>query len=52
MTNAEKYEEVFGFEPDLSACPVESCTKCPVKDKRLDSISCSKIWWNSEYREK
>lgn len=29
MTNAEKYQEVFGFPPDRGNCPTEDCKFCP-----------------------
>lgn len=52
MTNAEKYEEVFGFEhPD---CPTWHCPSCPVfkecSEHHFSEISYIK-WWNSEYKE-
>ena len=52
MTNAEKYKEVFGFEPERRLdCICSDCTKCPI-----DANCCDKYlvfdWWNSEYKEK
>ena len=51
MTNAEKYKEVFGFEPERKLdCICSDCTKCPI-----DANYCDKYlvfeWWNSEYKE-
>ena len=49
MTNAEKYEEVFGITPDKNGCPTEECDACPAYGK-----SCFGIvgWWNEEYKER
>lgn len=49
MTNAEKYEQIFGFKPDVHNCPADECSNCPAHEK-----SCSGIvgWWNEEYKEK
>lgn len=46
MTNAEKYEAVFGFMPDLNCCPTENCEGCPAE--KYKSL-CSQKWWQSEY---
>lgn len=43
MTNAEKYQEVFGLIPDTSNCPTEDCSFCP---NRCNSY----VWWNEEYK--
>ena len=29
MTNAEKYEEVFGIVPEICNCPTHRCEECP-----------------------
>lgn len=50
MTNAEKFEEVFGFEPSKCKCPAEVCTNCPVNPCRNSSLVIID-WWNSEYKE-
>lgn len=56
MTNAEKYEEVFGIPHDPSNCPTSDCNVCPcgIKDDK-GSIACfasrTHEWWNSEYKE-
>lgn len=50
MTNAEKYKEVFGFEPP--DCPTWHCPSCPVF-KECSEHHFSEIahkWWNSEYK--
>lgn len=44
MTNAEKYQEVFGFPPDKGSCPTEDCKFCPAKPCN------SYDWWNEEYK--
>lgn len=49
MTNAEKFEEVFGLIPDYTACPTRSCSECPTYNKGYD---CSAKWWESEYKER
>ena len=51
MTNAQKYEEGFGFPPDKVGCPTKTCDECPVKGKNLLSPCDTKEWWNSEYKE-
>ena len=53
-TNAEKYEEVFGFPPRTDKCPSEFCCKCPLKFygiKRECHTIRIREWWNSEYKE-
>lgn len=47
MTNAQKYEEVFGFPPD-KPCPTILCQNCPLHEK--DDCRCEE-WWDSEYKE-
>ena len=53
MTNAEKYIEVFGVEPDPASCPAIECSKCPVCDfNKVEYCAGSSYdWWNSEYKE-
>ena len=57
MTNAEKYKEVFGFEPSYTDCIADKCDECPLGRLRncIDYLSCVdefKVdWWNSEYKE-
>ena len=53
MTNAEKYQEVFGFKPAY-VCPTYTCSNCPiglktcqVNEYRLIPIA---KWWNQEYK--
>lgn len=49
MTNAEKYKEVFGMEPDIDSCPTLVCDNCPLLSwKPKCDIHCFE-WWNSEY---
>lgn len=45
MTNAEKFKEVFGFEPDKSSCPTVWCIDCPLR-----SCDSALEWWDSEYK--
>lgn len=61
MTNAEKFQEVFGFEPDRQACVVkcpdmEPETACPYFDADLsksiqerNGCHCES-WWEEEFR--
>lgn len=51
MTNAEKYKEVFGFEPDIKSCPTDNCNVCPLANQKYCTENKSD-WWNSEYKEK
>lgn len=55
MTNAEKYQEVFGFPPDKGNCPTEYCNQCPCK--QIDKNGCltyetifTNDWWDEEYK--
>ncbi len=50
MTNAEKYKEVFGFEPDIKSCPTDNCNVCPLANQKYCTENKSD-WWNSEYKE-
>jgi len=53
MKNADKFKEVFGFEPRMDKCLSESCRDCPLKTYGLE-MSCYSYrmvdWWNSEYK--
>ena len=53
MTNAEKYEEVFGMKVDKDMCPTKVCAICPIKNKKL-RCRCKNTekWWESEYKER
>ena len=57
MTNAEKYEQVFGFPPNsVLECPTSDCKKCPLFNLHRKEDLCASNeelfnWWNSEYRE-
>lgn len=48
MTNAEKYNEIFGFPPDKGNCPTESCEICP---GNMGEPLCGCKWWDEEYKE-
>ena len=50
MTNAEKYKEVFGFEPEINSCPTHICEDCPLATHKYCSKS-KPDWWNNEYKE-
>lgn len=56
MTNAEKFKEVFGIEPDMEVCPVE-CAQgyvgpwCPFYEE-LDNGCHGERWWKKEYAYK
>ena len=52
MTNAEKFKDVFGFNPDIEAliydCPTHSLSE---KCKYQDDLGCChcESWWQDEY---
>lgn len=50
ITNAEKYKEVFGFEPEKTMCPTPDCGKCP---NRKYGFSCrgELKWWDIPFTE-
>ncbi len=52
MTNAEKYEEVFGMKVDKNMCPTKRCAICPIYKEGL-SCSCADTedWWDAEYKK-
>ena len=47
MTNAEKYKEVFGFEPNKYGCVAKECDSCPLIGTNCKTHN----WWNKEYKE-
>ena len=49
MTNAEKYQEVFGFPPDKGSCPTECCKFCP---GHVEAGLCTCKWWDDDYKMK
>ena len=49
MTNAEKYQEVFGFPPDKGNCPAERCEICPCSVGGKFNCFC-RNWWDEEYK--
>lgn len=58
MTNAEKYKEIFGFEPDTTSCPTEECGNCPLRhctkmseETGIKTSLLIKAWWSGEYKE-
>lgn len=57
MTNAQKYKEIFGFEPSQTDCVCDQCENCPIQREHngtLDFLSCVDEfkcdWWDSEYK--
>lgn len=51
MTNAEKYKEVFGIEPDIEVCPARTCSECPIgADHEGLCTSKKNNWWLKEYK--
>lgn len=58
MTNAEKFNEVFGYKPDTNSClaPQKVCDKQAELhiDNSGSEVMCSdcgfKDWWNKEYK--
>ena len=49
MTNAEKYEEVFGMKVDKDMCPTKECATCPLK-KEGWRCATTENWWDEEYK--
>lgn len=50
MTNAEKYQEVFGFPPDKGNCPTECCNFCPLDCCDANGPASRNDWWDEEYK--
>ena len=52
MTNAEKYEEIFGYEPDKGMCPARLCKDCPLSPDGRTTCPAGYpySWWTSEYK--
>ena len=54
MTNAEKYKEIFGLEPEIESCPVYDCIHCPMYNDKPGEYYCRKNtgqnWWDGEYK--
>ena len=55
MTNAEKFEEMFGVRPDIETmvldCPTILQSECQYKEDEDMFCHCEK-WWDEEYKEK
>lgn len=54
MTNAEKFENTFGFKPDtefgILNCPKDhDGSQCPYYEE-LDGGCHCETWWNEEYK--
>lgn len=51
MTNAEKFEEVFGIKPDMESLVID-CPKVPSRDCIYWKIGCHcELWWYEKYKE-
>ena len=50
MTNAEKFEEVFGFMPAIEQCP-RGDGNCFSDCNGYKRNNCPSWWWLSEYKE-
>ena len=55
MTNAEKYQEVFGLPVDTSLCPTKECKFCPCSTENSEGTvfcrdGCPYEFWNKEYK--
>ena len=55
MTNAEKFEEVFGLVPNTESmvllCNIIPNPKCPYYEEVDGSCHCD-TWWSEEYESK
>ena len=52
MTNAEKFEEVFGIKPDTDIMIVDR-PKIPMDCIYRDDAGCHcEMWWREKYKEK
>lgn len=51
MTNAEKFQEVFGYKPDIECCIMEceQFDNCPFYEELDGGCRCD-MWWNQEYK--
>ena len=54
MTNAEKYKEVFGMDPETNSCPTHVCLECPccknIEGKNICSLD-TRAWWQDDYKD-
>ena len=51
MTNAEKYEEIFGIKPDMTSCPTRKCVECPLYNTNTHLCGQdTRMWWVSDYK--
>jgi hypothetical protein len=52
MTNAEKYEEVFGVTP-MNSSGIRPCPVIYILDYSCPDTSCGKCekWWDEEYQK-
>ena len=54
MTKADKFKEIFGFEPNINACLTKrNCSMCPAEGyDPQGQNNCSENFWNSKYEAK
>lgn len=53
MTNAEKFEEIFGFKVDKQSCPVteEFCKRFQNEKMKRSCMDCPFLWfWGKQYK--
>ena len=50
MTNAEMYQQVFGFPPDKASCPTECCACCPVNPCEANGPAAKLDWWDEKFK--
>ena len=52
MTNAEKFEEIFGIEPDVESMAIDCHKATPRECKYWEDGNCHcEAWWHEEYKE-
>lgn len=52
MTNAEKFEEMFGIKPDVDSMAIDCPKVVPHECKYWEDSGCHcEAWWNEEYKE-
>ena len=50
MTNAQKFKEIFGLEPDIYSCPLR-CPDGTCEFEEQDLCHTLSNWWSLEYKE-
>ena len=52
MTNAEKFEKVFGIKPDVESMSIDCPPTAPRNCKYFENDACHcEAWWHEEYKE-